>query len=78
MRTNCMSCGATIDIARLVNSEVTVPLEVHTDPSSDADRYRVVDLNPLVVEPVNKGAAGDYFPDHRADCPAYRSADVAI
>lgn len=78
MRTNCMGCGATIDIARIKDSDATVPLEVHTDPSSDADRYRVVEMNPLVVEPVNRGAAGDYFPDHREDCPSFRSPDVRV
>lgn len=69
-RTRCPACGATVDVAVDIEGRRVV-LEVHTDPSSDAARYRIVALNPLTVEPVSKGAAGDYYPDHYFDCPAH-------
>lgn len=68
-RTSCPACGATVDVARIQGSDVTVPLEVSTDASSDADRYKVVGQNPMTVTRVAKGAMGDFLPDHRFDCP---------
>lgn len=68
-RTSCPSCGATVDIAYLQNGAGTIPLEVSPDSSSDADRYKVVEQNPMTVIRVAKKAVGDFLPDHRFDCP---------
>lgn len=76
-RTSCMSCGATVDVARVEGESEFVPLEVNTDSSSEADRYRIVGMNPLIAERVAKNATGDFFPDHRFDCPATRSDSVS-
>lgn len=74
-RVNCPACGADVDWAR-IEGEVTfdgspkrVPLDTFTDASSDAPRYRVIGHNPMRVERVAAGVRGDYFPDHRHDCP---------
>lgn len=72
-RTSCPACGATVDVATDVETGAKVPLEVHTDSSSDADRYRIVELNPLKVQKVQRGQAGDYFPTHLYDCPAHNA-----
>lgn len=72
MRTNCPACGATVQMARkgAIDGDA-VPLEMSTDASSDADRYRIIGFDPLRVQQVPKGAVGDYYPDHRADCPGH-------
>lgn len=70
-RTRCEGCGATVDVALVRGTEDRVPLEVHPDSSADVDRYKIVELNPLTVVKVTKGAEGEYYPDHRADCPAH-------
>lgn len=70
-RSRCPACGATVDVAKIKGFDASVPLEIHTDASTDADRYRVVGFDPLLVERVAPGAPGDFFPDHRADCPAH-------
>lgn len=70
-RTACPSCGATVDVAEDIDTGEKVAIEVNTDASSDADRYRIVDLNPLKVQKVSPGQVGDYFPAHLFDCPAH-------
>lgn len=72
-RSSCPSCGANVDIARDVKTDQPVVLEVHTDASSEAPRYRIVGDLPLVVERVPDGYPGDYFPDHKYDCPAFNA-----
>jgi len=62
-----------VDIARDVKTDQPVVLEVHTDPSSDAARYRIVSVNPLVVEQVPEGFPGDYYPSHLYDCPGFNA-----
>jgi len=71
--TTCPACGATVQIAQIINSTKRVPLEVNEDSSDDMDRYRIVLDNPLTVEPVPEGAAGSFYADHRYDCPDYGS-----
>lgn len=71
-RSRCPACGATIQVARIEGAdEPAVPLEVHTDASTDAPRYRIIGFDPLRAERVADRSNGDYFPDHRADCPSY-------
>lgn len=70
-RSRCSACGATVQIARVDGGEGAVPLEVHTDASTDAPRYRIIGFDPLRAERVADEAPGDYYPDHRADCPSY-------
>lgn len=73
-RTSCPSCGATIQVARLdQDGEVTAPLEIFTDASADADRYRIIGFEPLQAERVPDGAPGDFYPDHRHDCPGHNA-----
>lgn len=67
--TRCPACGATVQVAHL--AEGTVPLEVHTDASTDAARYRIIGFDPLRAERVPDKAPGDFYPDHRADCPGH-------
>ncbi len=68
-RTTCPACGANVDVAVDHQSGGRVVLEVHTDASSDADRYRVVSPGPpMVVERVRPEAPGDFYPDHFFDC----------
>lgn len=69
----CPACGANIDLARIVGTNETVALEKNTDASSDAARYRVVSVAPLMVERVPDSAPGDFFPDHRFDCPDFNA-----
>lgn len=76
MRVRCEACGATVDVAKIQGTDETVALEVHTDPSSDAERFRIVGLNPLTVERVVKGALGDFYPNHHFDCPAHNAGRV--
>lgn len=66
----CPACGATVQVAQLADGEA-VPLEMHTDASSDADRYRLTGFEPTRAERVAKSASGDFYPDHRADCPGH-------
>lgn len=73
-RSSCPSCGAPIDLAEDVESAEMVPLEVYTDASSDAPRYRFVGQAPLRVRRVSQRAAGDFVPDHRYDCPGHGNA----
>lgn len=71
-RSRCPACGATVDVAQCKDANgftFPVPLEVHTDASSDADRYRITGHAPLTAEQVAPGSRGDYHPDHRHDCP---------
>jgi hypothetical protein len=70
--TSCPACGATITVAVDNTTGERVPLEIHTDASSDAPRYRVVaSEQPIKVERVNDGAYGDFYPDHRHECPDF-------
>jgi hypothetical protein len=73
MEAICRACGANIDIAEDMDSGERIPLERNTDPSADADRYRIVEVNPLRVRQVPKAAAGDYYPDHRFDCKDFNA-----
>lgn len=78
-RSSCPACGATVQVALVQTPlsgaiEERVVLEVSTDASSDADRYRIVELNPLTAERVARGARGDFLPDHAWDCPGGNSA----
>lgn len=68
-RSSCPSCGATVDVAKIAGTDDAVPLEVHTDSSNDAERYRIIGHDPLTAERVPESAPGDYWPDHRFDCP---------
>lgn len=70
-RSRCPNCGAAIDLAEDVDTEENVPLDVFTDSSTDAPRYRFVGHNPLRVKKVEPRTHGDHFPDHRFDCPAH-------
>ena len=69
----CPACGANIDLAKDVDSGEMVALEKHTDASSDAARYRVVGYSPLTVQRVRDDAPGDFYPDHRFDCPDFNA-----
>lgn len=69
-KSRCPACGATVQIAKLGDG-AAVPLEMHTDASIDAARYRLIGFAPLLAERVADSASGDFFPDHRADCPGY-------
>lgn len=67
--TACPACGATVQTADDIQTGELVVLEVNTDPSSDAPRYRIVSTGPrLQVERVPDGWAGDFYPDHKFDC----------
>lgn len=69
-RTNCPACGATVDVARDVDTNETVVLEINTDASGDAARYRYVSPGPeLLVQRVPDSAGGDFFAEHAFDCP---------
>lgn len=73
-RRSCPNCGTTIDLAEEVGTGETVPLEIYTDASGDAPRYRVVGMRArAIIERVPTGAAGDYYPDHRHDCPSWNA-----
>lgn len=74
-RTSCSACGAPIQVVNLdgLRGEHTVPLETHTDASSDAPRYRIVGFDPLRARAVPTGAVGDFYPDHRHDCPGHNA-----
>lgn len=67
----CPSCGATVQVAYDPDAGEPVPLEIHTDASSDAPRYRMIGFDPMRAERVPDGASGDFYPDHRADCPGH-------
>jgi hypothetical protein len=57
-------------VAKVAVTGETVALEVNTDSSADAPRYRVLVGGPqMVVERVPSDAPGDFFPDHLWDCP---------
>jgi lysine biosynthesis protein LysW len=73
MRTNCTGCGATVELARIEGSRERVALEINPETGADAQRYRVVRLNPLVVSRVPKDAPGTFQPDHAFDCPAHNA-----
>lgn len=77
-RTSCPACGATVDIAEDVDTGEKVPVEIHTDSSSEADRYRIVGHNPLRIQKVRKDAAGGYFPNHLFDCPGANAGRVNV
>ena len=70
-RRNCVACGATVDwaVCNEAGYARAVALEVYTDASSDAPRYRITALKPLTVEQVSPGAVGDFRVDHHFDCP---------
>lgn len=71
-QTTCPDCGANVQVAKVAKTGQKVALELHTDASSDADRYRILELGPpLVVVKVPTALAGDYYPAHVADCPAH-------
>ena len=74
-QTSCPACGASVNVARDVNTGEVVVLEVNTDASSDAARYRIVSHGPpqLTVERVADDAAGDFYPDHKFDCPDFNA-----
>jgi hypothetical protein len=69
-RTACPACGASVDVATDVNTGDVVAIEVNTDASSDAPRYRVISPGPrMLIERVPDDAPGDYWPAHWFDCP---------
>jgi hypothetical protein len=73
-RTACPACGANVDVAKDMHTGETVVLEVHTDASNDAPRYRVVVPGPeMVVERVPDNAPGDFYPDHHFDCKDFNA-----
>lgn len=73
-RTNCPACGATVDVATDVTTGEKIPLEINTDASGEAPRYRFVTPGPdLRVERVAEDAAGDFYPDHRWDCKDFNA-----
>lgn len=73
-RTACPACGANVDIAQEITTGERVPLEINTDASTDAPRYRIANIGPpLQCERVPDEAAGDFHPDHRWDCPAHNA-----
>lgn len=72
-RSSCPACGATVDVAQIEGTEESVPLEIHTDASSDAPRYRIVKHDPMTAQRVPEGAVGNFSPDHRYDCPAFNA-----
>jgi hypothetical protein len=49
----------------------TVVLEPQPDAGSEGQRYRIVDLRPLTVEPVARGATGQFLSDHCYECPGH-------
>ena len=68
-RTTCPACGANVDVAKVAETGETVALEINTDASPDAPRYRVVVPGPeMLVERVRPDAAGDFHADHLWDC----------
>lgn len=72
---NCPACGATVDVARIDGTEETVPLELSSDASLEAPRYRIVGQNPTcVVRVVAAGEVVGNFPaDHRFDCAGFNA-----
>jgi hypothetical protein len=68
-RTACPACGANVDAGHdNVTGEVVV-VEIATDASGDARRYRLVSAGPpMLFERVPDDAPGDFFPDHYFDC----------
>lgn len=73
-RATCPACGANVDVGTDVNTGETVVLEVNTDASTDAPRYRVVTPGPrLMVERVPDNAAGDFYADHKFDCKDFNA-----
>jgi hypothetical protein len=69
-RAACPACGANVDVALDVNTQQMVALELNTDASTDAPRYRYIGHGerPL-VERVPDSAPGDFYPLHNFDCP---------
>lgn len=73
-RMGCPACGATVDLAQDINTGERVPLEVYTDASGEAPRYRIVSNGPpLTCERVPDTAPGDFYPDHRFDCKDFNA-----
>lgn len=71
-RATCPDCGANVQVANIAGTDKKVALEVHTDASSDAPRYRIVSLGPpITVGKVPDTLPGDFYPAHIADCPAH-------
>lgn len=69
-RTVCPACGANVDVGRDVSTGEMVAVEVNTDASGDAPRYRLVNTGPdLLFERVPDSAPGDFHPLHSFDCP---------
>lgn len=67
--TTCPACGANVQVGTDIATDERVPLEVNTDASSDAARYRIVNIGPpMTIERVPDNAPGDFYPDHRFDC----------
>jgi hypothetical protein len=64
-----------VNVAHDIATDEVVVLEVHTDASSDAARYRIVSHGPpkLLVERVPENAPGDFYPDHKFDCPDFNA-----
>lgn len=74
MRGNCPACGATIDMAHDAQTDEAVPLEVNTETAGEAPRYRVANVGPpLTVERVPDDAPGEFYADHRFDCPDFNA-----
>lgn len=75
MRTSCVGCGATVDMVKVKGSNGRIPLEISAEAASPngPDRYRIVSLNPVVVDKVAADAVGSFYPDHRDDCPAFNN-----
>lgn len=70
--TTCPACGATVTLAQDVNTGERVPLEAYTDSGTDAPRYRALGSEqPIKVERVPANSPGDFYPDHRFDCPDF-------
>lgn len=74
-KTNCPACGGEVDIVVDVDTGETLPVEINTDASGEADRYRYVGFvnGKGQVKKVSPEAAGDFHPDHRFDCKDFNA-----
>lgn len=69
---SCPACGANVNVATDIATGDVVVLEFYTDSSPDAPRYRIVSHgSPMTVERVPDNAPGDFYPDHKWDCPDF-------
>lgn len=73
-RTTCPGCGANVDVAEDISTHERIPLELNTEAGTGAARYRMVNIGPpMQCERVPDDAPGDFYPDHRFDCPQWNA-----